>query len=158
MTLFDLPYTAHSYVDYVVGQGGITTGTTAFPFSKHALRTDHIKVYYKSVASLQTWTLQASSKYTISGSTGAYTVTINGTFPARTDGDWIRIVRETPDTKVGRLVDFQAGSLAEADLDSSALQNLYIAEERRDQIMAVTAALQTLIPTIFGGSYTWESV
>lgn len=156
--LFASPYTAHSYVDYVVGFGGITTGTTAFSFAKQFLRTDHIKVYYKSVADLTTWVLEGSSKYTITGTTGAGTVTVNGTFPARTNGDYIRLVRVTPDTSSGRLVDFQAGSIAEADLDSSALQNLYVAEEVRDQAYAMTAALQTVIPTIFGVGFSWQSV
>lgn len=152
--LFHTPYTTHSYTDFVVND----TGQTAYSFTKQAMLSTHIKVYYKSVASDNTWTLQDTSKYTISGSTGAWTITLGGSFPARTNGDTIRIRRETPDTLSGRLVDFQAGSIREADLDSAAIQNLYVAEERRDEIFAMITVLTTWVPTVFGVGYTWQSV
>ena len=46
----------------------------------------------------------------------------------------IKILRSTPKLKTGRLVDFQDGSiLTEADLDTSALQLLYISQESFEQ-------------------------
>jgi len=92
--------------------------------SKPYLSSGHIKIY------LDGSTTALSSGYSIDESSTPKVVF--DTAPA--NGVIIKIARETPKTAGTRLVDFQDGSiLTESDLDTSALQNLYVAQEAQDQ-------------------------
>ena len=106
---------ADSYVTHT-GNG------TAGPFSFAALdylSTDHL------VVKVDGTTKTLTTHYTISGTDVTFTA---GNFPAAPAV--IKIQRDTPRTKATRLVDFANGAvLTEADLDTAALQNLYIAQE-----------------------------
>jgi aspartate 1-decarboxylase len=150
--LFTIPYTANSVVDYVVDIGGITTGTTVFSFPKSFLQLNHLSVYHKLNS-------DPTTTYTLSGTTGAGSVVLNGTFPARASGDTIRIIRKTPATSATRLIDFQAGSIASGDLDTSALQDLYCVQEAEDRIAAMAGVLQVQLGTaLFPPGYSWATI
>lgn len=120
---------ANSYVDKPVTDASVTEYTFTF----HFLRLSHIQVWIKDSTATEPTFVQ-DSNFTASGSSGSGTVTLSGGFPTRNVGDTIRIKRVTPSTKAGRLVDFQGGSLSESDLDTTFLQNLYIAQENIDAI------------------------
>jgi hypothetical protein len=93
------------------GNGSTTQYSITFPY----IDVTHVKAYLNGVL---------TSAYTISSSTLTFT-----TAPA--NGVVIRIERETPNDN--RLVDFTDGSvLTEQDLDRSADQNFYIAQEITD--------------------------
>ena len=101
---------AFSYLTYT-GNGS----TTQYAINFSYIDTTHIKAYLNGTV---------TTAFTVSGST----LTFN---TAPTNGVVVRIERETPiDT---RLVDFQDGSvLTQAELDMSANQNFYIAQEVTD--------------------------
>jgi hypothetical protein len=93
------------------GNGSTTQYSITFPY----IDVTHVKAYLNGTL---------TSAYTISSSTLTFT-----TAPA--NGVVIRIERETPNDN--RLVDFTDGSvLTEQDLDRSADQNFYIAQEITD--------------------------
>ena len=93
------------------GNGSTTQYSITFPY----IDVTHVKAYLNGTL---------TSAYTISSSTLTFT-----TAPA--NGVVIRIERETPNDT--RLVDFTDGSvLTESDLDASADQNFYIAQEITD--------------------------
>ena len=93
------------------GNGSTTQYSITFPY----IDVTHVKAYLNGTL---------TSAYTISSSTLTFT-----TAPA--NGVVIRIERETPNDT--RLVDFTDGSvLTEQDLDRSADQNFYIAQEITD--------------------------
>jgi hypothetical protein len=93
------------------GNGSTTQYSITFPY----IDVTHVKAYLNGTL---------TSAYTISSSTLTFT-----TAPA--NGVVIRIERETPNNN--RLVDFTDGSvLTESDLDRSADQNFYIAQEITD--------------------------
>lgn len=145
MTLIPSSYTPHSYVDTVVSD----PAQTVYPFSgKHFLNLSHLKVYGLSASATSVW-LDLTALCTYSGVSGSGSITLGVSVPARAAGDTVRIKRVTPDTKAGRLVDFAPGSLSEVDLDTSALQNLYIAQEVRDEMML-------RIGRDFGGERKWD--
>ena len=102
--------TQYAYNTYT-GNGS----TTGYAITWNYLDTTHIKCYLDGTA---------TTDFTVSSST----VTFNS---APANGVTIRIERETPLTS--RLVDFQDGSvLTESDLDKSANQNFYVAQEITD--------------------------
>ena len=108
---------ANSYQTYT----GDNT-TTNFNITIDYLSTSHLEVYSDGV--LQTLT----THYTINTTDNRIEYV---TAPAT--GVQVKIKRVTPKTKAGRIVDFQDASvLTEADLDNSALQNLYIGQEADD--------------------------
>jgi len=157
--LFPSPYTPHSLVDYTVGVDGVLTGTTVFNFSKSFLQLNHLSVYHKLASDPTTWILRSTTTYSLSGTTGAGVMTMNGTFPARASGDVIRIIRNTPATAATRVIDFQPGSIASSDMDTSDLQNLYIIQEREDRIAAMTTVLTVQLGVaLFPPGYSWGSV
>ena len=101
---------AFSYLTYT-GNGSTTQYAINFPY----IDTTHIKAYLGGTV---------TTAFSVSGST----LTFN-TAPA--NSVVIRIERETPID--ARLVDFQDGSvLTQAELDMSADQNFYIAQETND--------------------------
>lgn len=116
------------------------TGTGAqstFTFSNvdGFLSTSHLYVYVNSV--LKT----AGTHYTINGSAKTVTFTA-GNIPNA--GANIKVQRITPKGVVDRPVDFTDGSvLTAADLDNSALQLLYIAQEASDDGAAALGPTQT---------------
>lgn len=86
------------------------------------LQVSHLKVYKNEV-------LQAAG-YTFTSVSGVLTLSFDSA-PAATDVITVR--RETPKTQATRVVDFSDGSVLTAnDLDRSALQLLYIAQEAQD--------------------------
>ena len=102
-----------SYLARVSYTGNGSTTGYALPFSYIA--TTHIKAYLANVE---------TTAFTVSGSTLTFT-------SAPADTVAILIKRVTPTD--ARLVDFTDGSvLTEADLDQSADQNFYIAQESSD--------------------------
>jgi hypothetical protein len=102
--------TYYAQVSYT-GDGSTTQYSITFPF----IDSTHIKAFIGGVA---------TTDFTISSSTLTFT-----TAPA--NSATIRIERQTPIT--GRLVDFTDGSvLTESDLDKSADQNFYVAQEITD--------------------------
>ena len=118
---------AYSFVTYT-GNGSTTEYNISFSDagstpSKPYLASSHIKV---KVAG----SIQDPSTYTINEA-GTTAKVVFSSAPVNLAA--IRIYRETPKTAAGRLVDFQDGAvLTETDLDNSALQNLYIAQEAQD--------------------------
>jgi len=101
---------AFSYLTYT-GNGSTTQYAINFPY----IDTTHIKAYLGGTV---------TTAFTVSGST----ITFN-TAPA--NAVVIRIERQTP--KDARLVDFQDGSvLTQTELDMSANQNFYTAQETSD--------------------------
>ena len=102
-----------SYLAQVTYTGNGSTTGYAIPFSYIA--SSHIKTFIDNVA---------STAFTISGSTLTFT-------SAPANSAVIRIERQTPTD--ARLVDFTDGSvLTEAQLDQSADQNFFIAQETSD--------------------------
>jgi hypothetical protein len=103
-----------------------SNGTTnSFPWSDidGYLQLSHIKVYVNG-------TLQSSTAYTID----AATRTVAFVPSAPSSGSVVRVVRETPSTVAGRVVDFTDGSVLTAtDLDSASLQNLFLTQEAADK-------------------------
>lgn len=89
---------------------------------KPYLSSGHLEIFLGSA--LQT------SGYTIDESVSPPKVVFD---VAPGSGTVVKINRTTPKTAAGRLVDFQDGSvLTETDLDTAAIQNLYIAQEAQD--------------------------
>ncbi len=106
-----------AYLARVTYTGNASTTGYAIPYTYIA--TSHIKAYLDNVA---------TTAFTVSGATLTFT-----TAPA--SGVVITIKRETPTD--ARLVDFTDGSvLTEQDLDQSADQNFYIAQETSDNAQA----------------------
>jgi len=102
-----------SYLARVTYTGNASTTGYAIPFTYIA--TSHIYAYLDNVN---------TTAFTVSGSTLTFTTAPSASVV-------ITIKRITPDTT--RLVDFTDGSvLTEADLDQSADQNFYIAQETKD--------------------------
>lgn len=103
-----------------------SNGTTnSFPWSDidGYLQLSHIKVYVNG-------TLQASTAYTLDAATRTVAFVPN----APASGSVVRVVRETPSTVSGRVVDFTDGSVLTAtDLDSASLQNLFLTQEAADK-------------------------
>jgi len=95
-----------------------TASQTDFTITYPFLSRDHVTVY--SVGVLQTVT----TDYTFLSDTSIRLVT------GATAGDLILIIRST--SRSTRSVDFTAGTLTEADLDNSALQMFYLAQEALD--------------------------
>jgi hypothetical protein len=116
----------NSYTDHVI----VDATQTVFAFTKNFLILDHIVVMHQPVGSV--FATLTASQFTASGVSGAATITLTGSAPALEAGDVIRIKRVTPITVAGRMVDFQSGSLSEADLDTAALQLLFNVQESVD--------------------------
>ena len=106
----------------------VTSTTTSYDFTLEHLRITHLAPSYKSQTA-DTFTDLDSADYTITASGSTVTVSISSTPSDWETGGTLRLSRSTPVASSGRLVDFQDGSLSSDDLDTSALQNLYIAEE-----------------------------
>lgn len=123
-------YTPHSYIDYAVDGGSVTTVQTVFSFPKNFLSLQHLEVWQLPYGGV--WTQVTA--FTPSGSSGSGTITLGGGAAARGVGDIIRIKRVTPDTQAGLLVDFVPGPLSSVDMDTAARQNLFIAQEIRDEL------------------------
>lgn len=118
-------YTVHSYQDYTAADGD-----TTFNFTKEILQTSHIAVYQKTLNG--NWT--EITDFTATGSSGSVVVTMGGSV-SLAGNDTVRIARETPRPGTQRIVDFADGDgLTATDLDTSVLQNLYIAQEAMDAI------------------------
>jgi hypothetical protein len=106
--------TYYAQVSYT-GNGSTTNYAITFPF----IDSTHVKAYINGTI---------TSAFTISSSTLIFT-----TAPA--NGATIRIERQTPID--ARLVNFTDGSvLTEADLDASADQNFYVAQEITDESLS----------------------
>jgi hypothetical protein len=106
--------TYYAQVSYT-GNGSTTNYAITFPF----IDSTHVKAYINGTI---------TSAFTISSSTLIFT-----TAPA--NGATIRIERQTPIN--ARLVNFTDGSvLTEADLDASADQNFYVAQEITDESLS----------------------
>jgi hypothetical protein len=102
-----------SYLAQVTYTGNGSTTGYALPFSYIA--SSHVKAFINNVS---------NTAFTISGSTLTFT-------SAPANSAVIRLERQTPTD--ARLVDFTDGSvLTEADLDQSADQNFFIAQETSD--------------------------
>jgi hypothetical protein len=102
--------TYYAQVSYT-GDGSTTQYSITFPF----IDSTHVKAFINGVE---------TTAFTISSSTLTFT-------SAPANSATIRIERQTPIT--GRLVDFTDGSvLTESDLDKSADQNFYVAQEITD--------------------------
>ena len=102
--------TYYAQVSYT-GDGSTTQYSITFPF----IDSTHVKAFINGVE---------TSAFTISSSTLTFT-------SAPANSATIRIERQTPIT--GRLVDFTDGSvLTESDLDKSADQNFFVAQEITD--------------------------
>lgn len=108
--------TPNSFIDYVA-----TNSQTIFPIVRPRLSDSHLRVFQNGLL------LALTTNYTIVGDDVVLVVGAN-------TGDLLRIQRDTP--QVTRVVDFMAGAnLVESDLDQSALQNLYLAQELWDQTL-----------------------
>jgi len=118
-----------SYQDWTVTD----TEQTVYSFNKEFLKLAHIEVWQRPVGG--SYTQLDAAGFVASGSSGSGTVTLQPSAPARVTNDTLRIVRNTPSTKAGRVVDFVNGSLSEADLDTSALQQLYVSQENADGLV-----------------------
>ena len=106
--------TYYAQVSYT-GNGSTTNYAITFPF----IDSTHVKAYINGTI---------TSAFTISSSTLIFT-----TAPA--NGATIRIERQTPID--ARLINFTDGSvLTEADLDASADQNFYVAQEITDESLS----------------------
>lgn len=113
-----------SYVTYTVTDASDLT----YDYTLSILQSSHLAVYQK--ASGGSWA--EITDFTVSGSEGSYVVTLGGSVTLAV-GDTLWIGRETPKTNATRLVDWQDGDgITASDLDTSALQNLYVAQEARD--------------------------
>ena len=133
MSMVPAVYSPHSYVDYVVDGSAIATTQTIFAFPKEFLILGHLEAWHYSLTD-GAWVQVPASSVVFSGPSGSATGTLQATAIARVTGDTLRLKRVTPDTGAGRLVDFQPGSLTEADLDIQARQNLFVMQELRDEI------------------------
>lgn len=108
--------TPNSFIDYVA-----SSSQTVFPIVRPRISDEHLRVFKNGAV------LTLTTDYTISGANVTLVV------PADAD-DKIRIQRDTP--QITRVVDFVAGAnITEQDLDNSALQNLYLAQEVWDQVL-----------------------
>jgi hypothetical protein len=116
---------ANSYVEYTISN----TSQTAYSFNKDFLLTSHIKVYYNGTE----WTVAGGQLLSITGSSGAATITLDSSVIPTDSGAILKIARVTPQTNANRLVDWTSGSaITAADLDTAFLQPQYIAEEVDD--------------------------
>ena len=121
-------YTPISYTDFTISN----PSTLSYNFTKEILQASHIAVYQKPLNG--NWT--EITDFTATGSSGSIVVTLGGSV-ALAGNDTLRIARETPRPGSSRLVDFQNGDgLSEDDLDTSALQNLYVGQEAYDSVFA----------------------
>lgn len=122
---------ANSYVEYVISN----TSQTAYSFNKDFLLASHIKVYYNGTE----WTVAGGQIFSIAGTSGAATVTLDASVIPTSAGAILKIARVTPQTNAGRLVDWTSGSaITAADLDTAVLQPQYIAEEVDDNHAATS--------------------
>ena len=139
---------ANSYVEYVISN----TSQTAYSFNKDFLLPAHIKVYYNGTE----WTVAGGQLLSVTGTSGAATVTLDSSVIPTAAGAILKIARVTPQTNAGRLVDWTSGAaITAADLDTAVLQPQYIAEEVDDNHAATaftanigaSTASSTLIST-----------
>lgn len=125
---------ATTYQDFTVASSVGGGGTLALSVTLKALDKAHFTVT-KNGANF--------ASFTVTGSTGAWTVTCNGPLTA---GDAMRVTRTTPATEAGRLVVFTDGAALDQDaLNTALLQLLYIQQERdedteRERCMVVVKA------------------
>ena len=111
---------AYSYKSFTVDSSTQTSKTFTIGFDY--LRTTHISATVNSTA---------STDFTIDDAAGTLTFGASTSFDV---GDTVVLIRDTPKEKSERVVDFADGSiLAEADLDDSALQLLFITQEAFDE-------------------------
>ena len=122
---------ANSYVEYTISN----TSQAAYAFNKDFLLTSHIKVYYNGTE----WTVAGGQLLSITGSSGAATITLDSSVLPTTAGSILKIQRVTPQTNANRLVDWTSGAaITAADLDTAVLQPQYIAEEVDDTHVSAT--------------------
>lgn len=114
----------YSYVDMSVVAATLSYAFTPIPH----LRVDHLTLFYRA-SSASDFTEVDSDDYALTAVGTTVTAVISSTPTDWATSGVVRLVRATPVGSTGRLVDFQDGSLSSDDLDTSALQNLYIAEE-----------------------------
>lgn len=108
--------TPNSFIDYVA-----TSAQTIFPIVRPRLSDSHLRVFQNGRV------LTLTTDYTVVVDDVVLVV-------GASTGDKVRIQRDTP--QVTRVVDFMAGAnLVESDLDQSALQNLFLAQEVWDQVL-----------------------
>lgn len=125
---------ATTYQDFTVASNVGGGGTLALSVTLKALDKAHFTMT-KNGASF--------ASFTVTGSTGAWTVTCNGPLTA---GEVLRVKRTTPATDAGRLVIFTDGAALDQDaLNTALLQLLYIQQERdenveRERCLAVVKA------------------
>lgn len=141
-------YEPHSYKDHTV----IDVGDATYDFTKPVLQLNHIQVWGRAPGGLW-FQFAATTHWLAAGPSGSVVVTFTAAglalIAAGGVNSLIRIKRVTPDTVAGRLVDFTAGSLTEADLDTSALQSLYISQEVRDE-------MQLKVGLTYGAETSWD--
>ena len=134
-----------SYVTYT-GDGSQTSYSITFNYLSETVVTGAspkgILVYLDYV--------KQTSGYTVNSTTVDFTV-------APGSGVNVALVRSTPRTKADRLIDFaDASVLTEAQLDTSALQLLYIAQEAFEQSTSGGGATPTYLP-FSDGLDAWDA-
>ena len=134
---------ANSYVEYTISN----TSQAAYSFNKDFLLLSHIKVYYNGTE----WTVAGGQLLSVTGTSGAATVTLDSSVLPTAAGAILKIQRITPQTNAGRLVDWTSGAaITAADLDTAVLQPQYIAEEVDDTHAA--AAFSAAMSMTFSGA------
>ena len=136
-----MSHTPVSYVEYT-SVAGVRAHTITFPFLLQA----HVQA-----------TIDAIPETDFTINSAGTTLTFGAGVPAP-GGEAIKIFRVTPNTSAGRLVDFSIGAaLTESDLDTSALQNLFVAGEALDKandafdLVDSIAVLSGNLPVVTGG-------
>ncbi len=114
------------------------SGSLTFAVPFEFLKNEHLKAKI-DVAGSGTFTAEA--RFTVAGDgnsvafTAATTVVGSGEVAWSSGTTLVTLYRDTPLDAASRVVEFQAGAiLTEADLDNSALQSLYAAQESKDVV------------------------
>ncbi len=141
---------ALTYQDFTVASSVPGGGTLPLSVTLEAVSSAHFTLTLDGAA---------FSSFTVTGSSGAYTVTCYGPLAA---GQKIRVTRTTPATKAGRVVTYADGAALDQDsLNTSYLQLLYIFQELQEgperehpfALVPVTTG-QTVYAT---ASATWDT-
>lgn len=141
----------NSYVTYTA-TGGSGAGGTSFAVTIDYLSATHLSVFVQAAGGADA-AQTSGTHYNLTGSDIVFT---SGNIPAA--GTTVKIIRDTPRTKTGRLVDFEDGSvLTESDLDTAHLQLLYIGQEAFERDGTTITADATYLGLAVDGSWDASS-
>jgi len=141
---------ALTYQDFTVASSVGGGGTLPLSVTLEAVSSAHLAATLDGAA---------FTSFTVSGTSGAYTVTCSGPLTA---GSVIRVYRSTPATKAGRVVTYADGAALDQDaLNTSYLQLLYIFQElQEDGLREHPFAMVPVTPgsaVLATASATWDS-